>query len=246
MPSSLKKQIDDELNAYSANLEDNHVSDYEKVTWIYRYISSRCKYDLNAANLPKGKDFVDFFLNKDKKGYCMHFATACVMLCRMEGIPARLVTGFKETMTGKKPGEKYSVTNNQAHAWCEVFIKDNIASKVDKHWITVDPTPDKDGMCEGIEASKISSDSSDSINNMKTNEVTYSSENYHSNKDFDENHSRAKQLLDEESSASSSAVKKIDNKIVIPIMAVLLLLTIKKRIVDKIEFEFYVKQFFLF
>lgn len=101
-------------------------------------------------------------------------------------------------------------------------------------------------MCEGIEASKISSDSSDSINNMKTNEVTYSSENYHSNKDFDENHSRAKQLLDEESSASSSAVKKIDNKIVIPIMAVLLLLTIKKRIVDKIEFEFYVKQFFLF
>ena len=254
------------------------------------------------------------------------------MLCRMEGIPARLVTGFKETMTGKKPGEKYSVTNNQAHAWCEVFIKDNIASKVDKHWITVDPTPYKDGMCEGIEASKISSDSSDSINNMKTNEVTYSSENYHSNKDFDDNHSRAKQLLDEESSASSSAVKKIDNKIVIPIMAVLLLsiiriiiisikyrmlkkkesnikntaammkmlgfigykkkktetelefaeriddyylkkdvikmmnlcnaeyygsekensegylllLTIKKRIVDKIEFEFYVKQFFLF
>ena len=70
MPSSLKKQIDDELNAYSANLEDKHVSDYEKVTWIYRYISSRCKYDLNAANLPKGKDFVDFFLNKDKKGYC--------------------------------------------------------------------------------------------------------------------------------------------------------------------------------
>lgn len=227
MPDSLKKQIDDELNGYATNPDDRAVSDYEKVTQIYRYISSRCIYDLNASNLPKGKDFVDFFLNKDKKGYCMHFATACVMLCRMEGIPARLVTGFKETMTGKKPGEKYSITNNQAHAWCEVFMKDGIASNIDKHWITVDPTPDKDGMCEGIEPPKISSDSSDSIKNMETNEVTYSSKNYHSDKDFDENHSRVKQFLDEDSSTSSGADKKIDKKIVIPIVAILLLSVIR-------------------
>lgn len=82
-------------------------------------------------------------------------------------------------------------------------------------------------MCEGIEPPKISSDSSDSINNMETNEVTYSSKNYHSDKDFDENHSRVKQLLDEDSSTSSSADKKIDKKIVIPIVAILLLSVIR-------------------
>lgn len=52
------------------------------------------RYDLNPGILPGGKDFVEYFLNENKKGYCVHFATAGAVILRAMGIPARYVEGY--------------------------------------------------------------------------------------------------------------------------------------------------------
>src|SRR5919201_3876866 len=50
--------------------------------------------DDTAPPPPAGQDPVDYFLFGSRRGFCTHFATAMVVLARLAGIPARLVTGF--------------------------------------------------------------------------------------------------------------------------------------------------------
>nr|MBA3777182.1 DUF3488 domain-containing transglutaminase family protein [Betaproteobacteria bacterium] len=42
-----------------------------------------------------GRDPVDFFLFKERRGFCEHYASAFVVLLRAAGIPARVVTGYQ-------------------------------------------------------------------------------------------------------------------------------------------------------
>lgn len=96
----------------------------EKVDKLKEYLSKNYTYTLSASVLPDGKDFVDYFLFEDKKGYCVHFATALSVMCRIAGIPSRFVEGYK--MGGdKKISDKYDVTNDMAHAWVEYLVQDN-------------------------------------------------------------------------------------------------------------------------
>lgn len=52
------------------------------------------KYDLQPGTLPRGKDFVEYFLNENKKGYCVHFASSGAVILRAMGVPARYVEGY--------------------------------------------------------------------------------------------------------------------------------------------------------
>ena len=52
------------------------------------------RYDLNPGVLPEGNDFVEYFLYENKKGYCVHFASAGAVILRAMGIPARYVEGY--------------------------------------------------------------------------------------------------------------------------------------------------------
>lgn len=52
------------------------------------------KYDLQPGTLPWGKDFVEYFLNENRKGYCVHFASAGAVILRAMGVPARYVEGY--------------------------------------------------------------------------------------------------------------------------------------------------------
>ena len=51
-------------------------------------------YDLAPGKLPKGKDFVEYFLYENKKGYCTHYASAAAVILRAMGIPTRYVEGY--------------------------------------------------------------------------------------------------------------------------------------------------------
>lgn len=99
----------------------------EKVEKIREYLSKNYTYTLNAAVLPTGKDFVDYFLFEDPKGYCVHFASALAVMYRIAGIPARYVEGFKMNENSKK-GNIYEVTNDTAHAWVEYLVSDDVWS----------------------------------------------------------------------------------------------------------------------
>jgi transglutaminase-like putative cysteine protease len=101
---------------------------------INNFLKLNYRYDLTVPPTPTNQDSVADFLLKRKRGYCEHFASAFVILCRTQGIPARLVTGFS-------PGEYnpftglWEIRMRDAHAWTEIYIPR-------WGWIPFDPTPD--------------------------------------------------------------------------------------------------------
>jgi transglutaminase-like putative cysteine protease len=60
------------------------------------------------------------WLDSRESGHCELFAGALVMLARTNGIPARVVTGFKGGTWNAYSGN-YTVRNSDAHAWTELW-----------------------------------------------------------------------------------------------------------------------------
>ena len=87
---------------------------------IIAYVKASGRYDLNTPAIPAGEDFILYFLQESHRGYCVHFASAAVMLLRTAGIPARYVTGY--AVSG--PIDTWNlVTEDDAHAWVEYYTK---------------------------------------------------------------------------------------------------------------------------
>ncbi len=84
-------------------------------------------YSWELEPVPEGKDFAEYFLLEQKKGYCVHYATAGTLLLRMCGIPARYVSGyivFPDDFKKNKDGSNTwtaVVTDRRGHAWTEIF-----------------------------------------------------------------------------------------------------------------------------
>ncbi|EWT03205.1 transglutaminase [Intrasporangium oryzae NRRL B-24470] len=66
-----------------------------------------------------------------RRGYCVQFATAMIMLARAQGIPARMAIGF---LPGSRSGDKYVVRSSDAHAWPELYFQGS-------GWLRFEPTP---------------------------------------------------------------------------------------------------------
>lgn len=92
----------------------------EKASAIMRYLSDNYSYSLNVSQVPDNHDFVDYFLFREKKGYCTYFATASAIMFRIAGIPSRYVEGFNMDNEQESPG-LYIVRNHRAHAWAEIL-----------------------------------------------------------------------------------------------------------------------------
>jgi transglutaminase-like putative cysteine protease len=79
-----------------------------------------------------GDDPVDEFLFDTRRGFCEHYASAFVVLMRVAGIPARVVTGYQGGEFNPV-GNYLIVRQSDAHAWAEVWLGD-------KGWVRIDPT----------------------------------------------------------------------------------------------------------
>lgn len=95
-------------------------------------LESRCRYTLKPEPLPEGEDFTRYFLTQSKTGYCVHFATAAVMLCRSAGIPARYAEGY--AVPSGYNGVWIDVPDKNAHAWLEVYYSGT-------GWVPMEVTP---------------------------------------------------------------------------------------------------------
>jgi len=104
----------------------------EKVNQIKSKLHERCGYTLETKAPPPRQDFLDYFLFSQKKGYCVHFATAMVLLCRLNGIPARYTEGFLIDIN--KENTPKTISGLTSHAWAEAYIPN-------KGWQTVEATP---------------------------------------------------------------------------------------------------------
>lgn len=119
-----------------------HYPTLQETTTLIRQMLSECSYSLDLDPVPKGADFVEDFLFRQKKGFCTHFASTSVLLYRLAGYPARYATGyiarpeeFRENENGTYTAE---IPGKNAHAWAEVY-QDNGAG-----WIPVEMTPGYD------------------------------------------------------------------------------------------------------
>lgn len=98
---------------------------------IAELVRSSATYDIRTPPLPRGENFVIWFLEESPTGYCVHFASATVVLLRAVGIPARFVTGY---VVNAEAGTPVTVLDSNAHAWAEYYV-DGIG------WIPLDATP---------------------------------------------------------------------------------------------------------
>ena len=75
---------------------------------------------------------VETFLFVTRRGFCEHFATSFVILMRIGGVPARVVTGYQGGQWNSV-GRFLEVKQADAHAWAEVWLPES-------GWTRVDPT----------------------------------------------------------------------------------------------------------
>lgn len=97
-----------------------------------------CRYSYQLSLTPEDWDIVEYFVFRQKRGYCMHFASAYTLLNRIQGRPARYASGylvapedFQENVDGTFTAR---VTGKRAHAWMELYSSRN-------GWFPVEVTP---------------------------------------------------------------------------------------------------------
>jgi transglutaminase-like putative cysteine protease len=83
--------------------------------------SGRFKYSLVGQPRDLNLDPIEDFLTLHREGHCEYFATALVLLLRSQGIPARLVIGYK-CDEWNQLGGYYQVRQWHAHAWAEAYL----------------------------------------------------------------------------------------------------------------------------
>ena len=105
---------------------------YRQVLLIRKYVMSVATYNLMVSVPPADVEFVSWFL-QTREGYCVYFATAMTMLCRLAGVPARYVEGYYAPPASSEGADRI-LTGENAHAWTEVYLG-GIG------WIPVDATP---------------------------------------------------------------------------------------------------------
>lgn len=126
---------------------------------LTEYFQENIPYTLKPGMTPYRKDFVNYFLAENKRGYCAHYASAATLIFRYLGIPARYVEGYAidptdiagrgEILSDKEYSQYYDgfsplqtntvvsvdATDANAHAWVEVFDSDVGG------WIVAEVTP---------------------------------------------------------------------------------------------------------
>ena len=118
--TQLPEELPDRVRELALQITANYDNDYDKLKAIETYLK-KYTYSLKTDKVPKGQDFVDYFLFEGKKGYCTSYASAMAVMGRCIGVPTRYVEGYSAEMKEFKK-DRYIVRNNCAHAWAEAYI----------------------------------------------------------------------------------------------------------------------------
>ena len=107
------------LDDYPSAAYGPYASAIANAKLVAAMLNHSTSYDLNAPYTPEGEDFVDYFLNESRTGYCVHYATAGTLILRLYGIPARYVTGYTVDIPSSGEAE---ILDSDAHAWVEIYL----------------------------------------------------------------------------------------------------------------------------
>lgn len=127
----LPDNLDPRLEAYAREITAGAATPYDAAVAIERELR-QIPYSLDVPAPPKGRELVSWFLFDLKKGYCDYYASAMVVLARLNGIPARLAIGYATGDYDAQAGQ-YVVTELSAHSWPELYFPD-------VGWVPFEPT----------------------------------------------------------------------------------------------------------
>ncbi len=129
-PHYLEVEVPEEFRNALMGLINNvtgGIHDIEgKLRALERFLEENYEYDLSRPPAPIGEDPLEWFLFKSRRGICVDFATAFVLMARLLGVPTRLVAGYYVT--------DEVVVQCDAHTWAEAYIPG-------RGWVRFDPTP---------------------------------------------------------------------------------------------------------
>jgi len=118
-----------DLQALSDQLTAGAGTDYDKLMAIQNYLtSSQFTYSLTPDNSAPSDDAVWDFLQR-RRGYCVQFATAMIVLGRLAGIPMRAAAGFTTPSNGTG-----DISDGNAHMWPQAYF-------ATAGWVDFEPTP---------------------------------------------------------------------------------------------------------
>jgi hypothetical protein len=126
-----------------------------RATLLEQYLrdSGEFVYSLRGVERDSGVDPVEDFVLTHKQGHCEYFASALALMLRSQGIPSRIVVGFKGGDFNSYDNV-YSVRQLHAHTWVEAYLEpEQLPLWPPGHpdsgytgggWLRLDPTPGVD------------------------------------------------------------------------------------------------------
>ena len=151
VPASLPEEV----RSLANDATRGAVGAADRLRAIERFLKSTCVYSLTPPAPGRGEDFIGHFLLGERRGYCVHFATAFTIFARVNSIPARYVSGYlvhfpvtslDAILTGidelddpdldvaEVVSTEAEVTGLAAHTWAEVWLEPH-------GWTTWEATP---------------------------------------------------------------------------------------------------------
>ena len=129
------------VTALTTKVTAGRTSAYDKAMAIQEYLRADGGFTYSLTLAPPARNRAGNVVGSDpltnflltKRGYCVQFATAMVMMSRAAGIPARMNIGF---LPGTESKGVWTVIAADAHAWPELFL-DGVG------WTRFEPTPSR-------------------------------------------------------------------------------------------------------
>ncbi len=108
---------------------------------LERFLKENYSYSLENASAAS-PDPLAHFLLEGGSGHCEYYATALAIMLRIEGIPSRVINGFRRGALNVW-SEDLIVRQSDAHSWVEARLPG-------AGWIELDATPAQAGYDDGI------------------------------------------------------------------------------------------------
>ena len=138
---AIRRDADTSLNA--DGLSPRQAAQIAVMRYLVDYFANGdFAYSLDAPD-GNGSNNLQIIANllQERRGYCVHYASALAVLGRALGVPTRVVLGYRANADGAAASLEndvevvtYQATNHDLHAWTEAFI-DNVG------WVSFDVTP---------------------------------------------------------------------------------------------------------
>ncbi len=98
---------------------------------ISEYFQMGFNYSLDRKS-GEAENVLENFLFETRSGHCEYFASAAALIARINGIPARVVTGY--LLMERNDDNSWLIRDRDAHAWVE-YLQPGVG------WVSFDPSP---------------------------------------------------------------------------------------------------------